>query len=237
MAVDSVPAQCLRILFYKKDGFAIGSPRKSRCHTFECVVEFLAAFNVDEVNVVEASADSVDGIAKGLVVRADFESPHRVESMTFGSDIHIEQHFFVGVHGALAPAIDRVLLAFFISSVIEVVSVRNGRGLIDLCHSRLHLLDESLLKISVLPENTVRIRVFLFEILNDLGVFTFTKPVVLVDANVSVYFEFGGLFRSGRCFLFVGTAGHNQGKKDNHHRNFCQVHWKFLADKLSFGNQ
>ena len=153
--------------------------------------------------------------------------------MTFGSDIHIEQHFFVGVHGALAPAIDRVLLAFFISSVIEVVSVRNGRGLIDLCHSRLHLLDESLLKISVLPENTVRIRVFLFEILNDLGVFTFTKPVVLVDANISMHFEFSGIFGRCRRARFIGTAGSQYRKAADHYRNSCQVHRRFLADVLS----
>jgi hypothetical protein len=118
----------------------------------------------------------------------------------------------------------RVLLAFFVTPIVEVVAMLDGRRLIDLRDTRLHLLDESLFKISVLTEDGIGVRIFLFEISNDLRILALPKPVVLVV---------GGLFRSGRRFRFVGTACHNQRKKSNNHRHFCKVHCRFLTDLLS----
>ena len=107
-----------------------------------------------------------------------------------------------------AAEMERVLLAFDGFGRVEIAAEAIGNGEIGLLDAGEHLAVERLLKGFSGLENRVDVGVFGFEVPDDLRVFLFAEPGVVVDAGVVVEEMLDGFAsRDGWLDRVVGANG------------------------------
>ena len=109
----------------------------------------------------------------------------------------LEVLLFSGVYGVLLPG-------FETRDVIEpVLAIRNR--LIFFFDPRLHLLKQVLLELRGMGGHLIIKSVFLLQIFDNFRILSFIEPVVVVYAQVAMYFKFFGNFLGYRRLdLFLG---------------------------------
>ena len=100
--------------------------------------------------------------------------------------IPVEDHLFLCIHRTPAPAVDLVVEAFHRPGVCPpALEVDRGRR-VGLLNPADDLVIEPVLEVRDFPHDAVGVRIFSFQVGEDLGVLLIPKPVERVEAPVSV---------------------------------------------------
>ena len=131
-----------------------------------------------------------------------------------GPIIDIEHDLLGSVHGTVATAEDPVWATFLGPVVVQVPVLRPGHVGIILLDPTEHLLVERLLERLGMRHPVSRVRVLLFEILDDLGILLLPEPRVLIDTDISVGRDLDrSLWRIGWSLGGHGSASCHEKKK------------------------
>jgi len=191
-----------------KERAIIGSPGGAG-DTLDVEGEHRGICEILDFEGVLAEAGGVRGVGEEGIVVADFEDAEAEEGMAFGEAIEVQEDLLGRILGGFA-AVDGVLLALDGAGVVfeAAKSVRDAE--IGLLNAAEHFMVEAGLEGFGRFEVGVSVRVFVFEIGEDPGIFFVAEPGVVVDAAVGVDDVLDG-FAEGERGLESGGAGFGGG--------------------------
>src|SRR5687767_10655382 len=125
--------------------------------------------------------------------------------MPFGQIVYVQQNMLRSIKASFLPAINSVLLSFFVPVVIVVTVFKYRYRLIRFLYPRLHFIEQGISQIFYVAENPFSVLILLCEIFYDL-IFSrtffevFIHPVIVIDATVAMHANFNWNFFGNRWF-------------------------------------
>ncbi len=161
-------------------------PLQRVVHARDLVVEMLARLEVLETDRVFLVPPEVDRVGEHLVARTDLEGAEAAEIPPLRQGVLVQQHLLCRVQVVALATVDPVLLTFLRARVIEIVVDAHGHREVGLLDPAQHLVVELLLELFGVLHDGGRVRVLLFEVIDDLRVVALSKPVVRVEPLLPV---------------------------------------------------
>ena len=143
-------------------------------------------------------AGGIGRIGKQPIVVADLKHTQPQKTVAFRQSVQVKQQLLSGVLVFALTKVKRVLLTFFRLREVKIPAQSIRHTEVGLLNAGQHLLIELLLKSLGRLQDGFGIRVFGFQMLNDLGVLFFAKPEIVVQTDVSVDSVLNGLSGSDR---------------------------------------
>ena len=180
MTKDPIRPEGLGVLLYVEESPVVVGPGHIPGDVGDQLRKDLTGAEVLEVDGVKPPSLGVHSIGQDLPVFGDLTAAHGEVLMAFRQDVGVQHDLFWGVRRLCLPGIDGILHALLVASVVEVAPVPVGdRGVVRL-DPVLDLLEEGGLKLLRMGHGRSRVFVLGLQVGDDLRVFSFPQPEVVV---------------------------------------------------------
>ena len=187
---QNMPIQSMRALrrfvFDGVEQSAIIRGPRNAGDAFESLGKRRPRVQVFDLQHVLAETRGIRRIGEQLIVVADLERTQSQKRMAFHEPIQVQQQFLRRVFRVTSPAVERILLPLFRAREIEIASQPVGNGKIRLLDAHQHFLIELLLQRFRGLQNSVGIRVFGLQIVDDFRIFFVAQPGVMIYAAIAM---------------------------------------------------
>ena len=142
--------------------------------------------------VVPTSAHKVHTVHHFLVIRREKQSTDLAVGMSFCQYIDIQEQFLLsnGLTGLIAlSAMQRILLPLLVAGIVPIALPQNGNAFVHLRNPTDHFVVQGLLQSVNRFHAGFPVRVFCFQVGNDLRILAVVHPVIRVHPTVPVHFH------------------------------------------------
>ena len=193
-------SQCLIILLGVKYGFVVAGPGGPAGGQRNPVLQHFSGFQVFDINGILPSAHGIDPQGHIAVIGTHTQTSNLVIRVAFGHLIYIGQDLFTGFQAFFLPAINWILFALFITGIIEIAILLIGHTLIVLFDPANDLIEELLLELFGSFHHRLSVGIFSFQVGDYFWILSLPKPIIIIDAGVTMHGQLFGYFCSNWCF-------------------------------------
>jgi hypothetical protein len=186
VALNLEVAQRYRIRNGIVERLVVVCPDCAASDVFYFVGKHLSGPQVFDHHRVEVSTHGIHDDGCEVVVGAD-RGEEIQKRLALSKLVSIHDDFFGSIQAAFFSGIDRVFSALYIAGVIVIVVQFVGNRAVVLLDACTHFLEKTFLKSLGMRHHGIHVLVFGFEVRDDFGVFAVVEPIVIVDADVSVF--------------------------------------------------
>ncbi len=188
------------------------------------------------MDVVLSPALKIDAIGQQLVVRADLHPDDVAVGFAFGQFVDVDHNLLVRIRCQRLATIDRVLLAFFVTGVVNETVPGVGNRLVVLLDAGHRLIEQFLLQWFDVSHLRLGVFVFQIQVTDHVRVFALPQPIEFVITSVTVHrhlvWHFGRLGGFGVLGVDVFNDVHKCSDEQNEEKflegDLRQVHFELL---------